>query len=412
MSQRPARATLPVVLAVIAALCCSPRPTADPGADPASATAGTASSRTLRIAQFNVQELTAEKLATRNDPQLLAAAQVLKRVSPDVVVLQEIDLPDEEPLDRNARGFVERYLAPLDAALGYPHVFVAPTNTGVLSGHDLNRDGSIATEADRGTRQHGEDSFGFGVYRGQYSMAVLSRLPIDAARVRTFQRFLWRDLPGNHLPLEFYGEEQAAILRLSSKSHWDIPLVTSDAPGAEPLHLLVSHPTPPVFDGDEDRNGRRNFDEIRFWALYLDGEPALYDDRGARGGLAPDAPFVIVGDLNAMPNPDQPIFEGRAAISQLLEHPRVQDPASAGKACTSAGGLAGRAPGPPDYRERATAEFLDGSRVDYVLPSRGLTIEACGVFWPSLDEDPEGAAFADAASDHRLVFLDLRLPGR
>ena len=35
------------------------------------------------------------------------------------------------------------------------------------------------------------------------------------------------------------------------------------------VHFLVSHPTPPVFDGPEDRNGRRNFDEIRFWADYI-----------------------------------------------------------------------------------------------------------------------------------------------
>jgi hypothetical protein len=35
------------------------------------------------------------------------------------------------------------------------------------------------------------------------------------------------------------------------------------------VHFLVSHSTLPVFDGPEDRNGRRNFDEIRFWADYI-----------------------------------------------------------------------------------------------------------------------------------------------
>ena len=28
-------------------------------------------------------------------------------------------------------------------------------------------------------------------------------------------------------------------------------------------------PTPPAFDGEEDRNGRRNHDEIRFWVDYV-----------------------------------------------------------------------------------------------------------------------------------------------
>ncbi len=53
--------------------------------------------------------------------------------------------------------------------------------------------------------------------------------------------------------------------RLSSKSHWDVPIEI----GKKTVHFLVSHPTPPVFDGPEDRNGTRNHDEIRFWADYV-----------------------------------------------------------------------------------------------------------------------------------------------
>ena len=141
-----------------------------------------ATERTIRIAQFNVRELTTAKLAAGDDAQLAAAAQILRRVSPDVVVLQELDLPEGEPLDRNVRSFVERHLAPLGAELDYPHVFVAPSNTGLLSGHDLNRDGRVATAEDLGSREYGEDCFGFGLYPGQYGMAVLSRLPIDVGR--------------------------------------------------------------------------------------------------------------------------------------------------------------------------------------------------------------------------------------
>ncbi len=39
--------------------------------------------------------------------------------------------------------------------------------------------------------------------------------------------------------------------RLSSKSHWDVPINVN----GRVLHVLASHPTPPVFDGPEDRNG-------------------------------------------------------------------------------------------------------------------------------------------------------------
>ncbi|MFX8219114.1 hypothetical protein ABTL11_20135, partial [Acinetobacter baumannii] len=85
--------------------------------------------------------------------------------------------------------------------------------------------------------------------------------------------------------------------------------------------VLTSHPTPPVFDGPENRNGLRNADEIALWAHYLDGDaPWLCDDRGRCGGLPPGAAFVILGDLNADPRDGA----GEAgAIDQLLRHPRV-----------------------------------------------------------------------------------------
>ena len=173
------------------------------------------------------------------------------------------------------------------------------------------------------------------------------------------------------------------------------------------LHLFVSHPTPPVFDGDEDRNGRRNFDEVGFWATYLDGSDALYDDQGRTGGFESDAPFIIAGDLNAQPGATESNYDGRSAISQLLDHPRIQDP---GDLVSSEGALQGREAGPPAFHERATASFLGGARVDYVLPSSNLTMVGGGVFWPDPEADPEGAALAREASDHHLVWVDVQLP--
>jgi hypothetical protein len=110
-------------------------------------------------------------------------------------------------------------------------------------------------------------------------MLLLSRFPIDAAAIRSFQLFLWKDMPDNLMADMrdengdlWYPQTVQEKLRLSSKSHWDVPVRINGAT----VHVLASHPTPPVFDGPEDRNGRRNHDEIRFWADYLsDGE-----DRG------------------------------------------------------------------------------------------------------------------------------------
>ena len=238
-------------------------------------------------------------------------------------------------------------------------------------------------------------------------MALLSRFPVLAAEARTFQRFLWRDLPGNHLPVGFYGPEIAGALRLSSKSHWDVPV---ELPGGHMLHFWISHPTPPGFDGDEDRNGRRNFDEVKFWVEYLADQPALVDDAGDVGGYRADAPFVIAGDLNASSQESTSIYDGTTAIGQLLAQTGIED---TGPYLVSRGALEaqpGAAAGPPAFPERATAVFRGGVRVDYLLPSRGIAVRAGGVFWPSSEEDPDGHRLAETASDHRLVWLDLELP--
>ena len=283
----------------------------------------------LRIALFNVRELSTAKITdvdadgVGQNEQLRAATAIIQAVQPDVLVLNEIDHDYDaldEGLEANARRFAAAYLEHGESPVRFEHAWAGPNNTGILSGVDLDGNGLAATDADRGDRRHGDDAYGYGVYPGQYSMALLSSFPIRVEAVRSFQRLLWRDLPGHHIPDGFYSDEALDVLRLSSKSHQDVPI---DVEGRD-LHLLLSHPTPPVFDGDEDRNGRRNFDEIKLWAHYLDGDERLVDDAGRAGGLEPGERFVLLGDLNARPD-DEAVYDGRTAISQLLEHPRVQD---------------------------------------------------------------------------------------
>ena len=242
-------------------------------------------------------------------------------------------------------------------------------------------------------------------------MVVLSKHEIDAEGVRTFRTFRWKDMPGARLPVRpdgasYYSDEALAVLRLSSKSHWDVPVRI----GGAVVHLLASHPTPPVFDGPEDRNGARNADEIRFWADYVAGSDYIRDDAGGRGGLPDGAHFVIAGDLNADPMDGGSV---PGAVRQLTEHPFVNasvTPASEGGAAAGAaqGGANAGHRGNPRFD---TADFNDEApgnlRVDYVLPSVGLEITGAGVFWPA--EGEPGADLIDA-SDHRLVWIDVAVP--
>jgi len=388
----------------------------------------------LRIATYNCTLSPDEPSGARSLPSRLAGpgdgaaervAEVIQRILPDILLLNEFNW------DRSgsaADEFAANYLsvghdaagtgtrsAPISFAFRYlPTGADSPFNTGVASGMDL--DGN-------GRSEDAGDAFGYGKFPGQYGMMLLSKYPIVRDQVRTFQHFRWRDMPANLIPPGFYSDEELQMLPLSSKSHWDVPI---DVAG-HVIHVLASHPTPPVFDGDEDRNGRRNFDEIRFWRDYVTpGEGNyLYDDRefaaaGGRrpdkraGGLSAGASFVIVGDQNADPR-DGGSRPG--AINQLFESPRV----NATKTPTGSGGpQAAIVHGEKNARHASdpaydTAAFGPSGnlRVDYVLPSADIEIVDSGVFWFTDQEPLHGLAdHGTFPSDHRAVYVDVKLrPG-
>jgi hypothetical protein len=378
---------------------------------------------TVRFATFNASlnrfsegALIAD-LSTTGDPQAQAVAEIIQRTRPDVLLLNEFDYDGGQVA---ADLFRTNYLAISQNGqppVEYSYVFTAPSNTGIPSGHDLDNDGLIGGP---------NDAFGFGFFPGQYGMVVYSMFPIDMAGVRTFQEFIWADMPGALLPddpateapSDWYSAAELADLRLTSKSHWDLPVAVD----GQVVHFLTSHPTPPVFDGAEDRNGTRNHDEIRFWADYIrPGQHSqyIYDDAGIYGGLPPGARFVIAGDQNVDPNDGDGTDN---AIWQLLDSPRINTrmtPSSAGgpDAASRQGDINLLHVTDPAYDTADFAEMGSGGpgnlRVDYVLPSKHLQILGAGVFWPEAT-DPLFSLVGDfpfPSSDHRLVWIDVSVTG-
>lgn len=355
-----------------------------------------ASAGTLRVATYDVG-------LTRDGPGLLLAElgrppegalagvlDVIRAVRPDVLLLTGFD---HDHRGRALTAFRAR-LAEGPEGLAFADAFAAPVNAGVPSGHDLDGDGRRAGPA---------DALGWGRFPGHGGMALLSRLPLDAAAARTFRALRWAELPGAGLPVRpdggpFPDAAAQAALRLSSRSHWDVPVVLPD--GGR-LHVLAANPTPPLFDGPEGLNRRRNADEIRLWSLYLDGTALPADD--GRAARLPDGPVVVLGNLNL--DPADGAGE-RAAIAALLAHPRLRDPRPA-----SAGGRAAATPGHAGDPGLDTADWREDGpgnlRVDYVLPSAELAVIDAGVFWPAPDAALAAAAGATA---HRLVWVDLALP--
>ena len=368
---------------------------------------------TLRVATYNASlyDEDAGGLVARlqlGNAQARKIAAVLQKVRPDIVLLNEFDYDAaQRAADLFQRDYLEVAQAGGGAPLHYPHRYLAPVNTGVPSGLDLDGNGETGGIG----RERGNDAWGYGLHPGQYGMLVLSRFPIDAAAVRTFQLLKWRDMPGARRPMDpatgkpFHADAVWEQLRLSSKSHWDVPIRTPSGT----LHLLASHPTPPTFDGPEDRNGKRNADEIRLWREYISpgAKPWLCDDAGRCGGLAADVRFVIAGDLNNDPVDGDGHHD---AILELLEHPRVMrmaTPRSAGGEAKArdyaAAGILRR--GSPAHVTGDFGPRVGALRLDYVLPSSGFALAGSGVFWPAPGD--ADAAIADG-SDHQLVWVDLR----
>jgi hypothetical protein len=416
----------------------------------------------VRVATFNLALYGSRaddvwrRLESGNDSQAMHLAEIIQRVRPDVLVLNEIDF---DPEGRVLDSFCERYLAvgqnssesaAAAAPIAYPHRLAIESNTGEHSGLDLDRNGRVNSSP--GAADYAGDCWGYGAYPGQYAFAVVSRFPIDASAMRQFRRFRWQDIPEARLPdddataapNDWYPPEVRGQLRLSSKNHCDVPIDV----GGRTIHLLLSHPTPPVFDGPEDRNGRRNHDELRLWTDYIgpaDAARYIIDDAGRRGGLRDSAAdqgsgfrvqdggegaeasnlqppaarlppsFIILGDLNGDPHDGQ----GPEGIRLLLASPRLlfyPAPTSLGaveSARVQGGANAGHRGDPATDTCDAADDPAPGNlRIDYVLPSADIKVVASGVFWPEAD-DPLGALVAGAAepasSDHRLVWVDIAL---
>jgi endonuclease/exonuclease/phosphatase family metal-dependent hydrolase len=373
----------------------------------------------LKVATFNIEDLRTAELEDPTQLRPRKVAAILQQIRPDILLINEIayDQPSapgwvegQEP-GQNGQRFADRFLAESQGDGLEPiryESFMRPVNTGVASGLDLDNDGRVSLEPpsrssrDRGDEQteadraYGQDAWGFGTFPGQYGMALLVRegLEILEEEVRTFQTLAWSRMPGALEPEDpgtgqsWYSADEWSDFRLSSKSHWDVPI---HLPGGGVLHALVSHPTPPAFDGPEMRNRKRNHDEIRFWTDYLDGASYIQDDAGRTGGLPDDRLFVLLGDLNADPKEGNSLDE---AVNRLLEHPRVNNLFVPEAGPSAAAEL-------PHLDRTDTAGW--GLRVDYVLPSANLEILDGGV-WRHHGES------GFTVSDHFPVWLDIAVP--
>ncbi|PKG37656.1 endonuclease/exonuclease/phosphatase family protein [Psychromonas sp. Urea-02u-13] len=389
-------------------------------------------------------ELTTDELKVAEKViQIRNVAAIIQTERPSVLMMGEFNNDGLGENQDAINGFRSNYLAVAQNGLGTTSEekkMLAPiefaytenfsTNTGLLSEFDLDRDGQNALPG---------DAWGFGFYHGQYAFGLLSQYPIDTDNIRTFQSFKWKDMPGENNPTitncdelkytipvgmscgdEWYTPEAWAQKPLSSKNHVDAPILIPTATGEKVVHLLLSHPTPPVFDTLTENNKLLNRAEIEFWNDYISNADYIYDDKGVMGGLGSDASFVVMGDLNADPESGDGFLD---SIQNLIKHERVNIAATDGTyAPTSKGSTecVEQKEGScvdTKYPDRITSTF--GLRVDHAIPSSDLNITDSGVFWPAsfeegrlLMDDKRVGKWGngkDISSDHRLVWIDATL---
>ena len=375
------------------------------------------------------EEETAEKII-----QIRNVAAIIQKNRPNVIMMSEFN-NDGTGDDLSAlNGFQENYLSvaqSLDGAGGeanlepitFSYLDSYSTNTGLVSDLDLNNNGTGGDDY---------DTWGFGLYHGQYAFALMSQYEIDTDNTRTFQTFKWKDLEGQSIPTitvcdgsytipdgmscgdNWYTDSEWEQVRLSSKNHVDAPIIIPTENGNEVIHLLMSHPTPPVYD--TGKNLAQNAAEVNFWNQYINNKDFFYDDNGITGGLAENEKFIIMGDQNLDPVDG----DGEMAVMQALhDDPSINQGVTNGEFYPTSEGAT----------EYATDESIDhpsptritstfGLNVDYVLPSANIDVIDSGVYWPTSDDEGRlllnderigNGTGKDISSDHRITWIKINL---
>ena len=214
-------------------------------------------SETLRLASYtaalerNAPGLLYRDILYGKSSQIRAALRLIATIKPDVLALQRFDWDAEL---RAARAFQSALKA---QGWEMQNLLAPRPNTGVATGVDIDGNGQIGGPG---------DAQSYGIFAGQRGLLLLSRLPFDVQNSQDHSQVLWAEVPQTQStdPPEIAKVQRLAYVAM---------LQTSITWRQHPISLLTFHASPPVFDGPEDRNGRRNADEIAYAAALIDQLP-------------------------------------------------------------------------------------------------------------------------------------------
>ncbi len=218
---------------------------------------------------------------------------LIQKINPDVLILTNVD---QDPQNWSADI--------LSQSLKLPYYFTGPTNRGYQSGHDLDQDEKLSAN----------DAWGYGIFRGNHSMVILSKYPIKL--VHSFSNFKWSHLENAIPPTidskPYYSDKIWDEFPLFSSGLWQVEIADTT--------FIIPYLTPPAFDGEVKYNQLRNRAELSWISNYISGA-SYVDDTGTEAKITA-MPFAIVGTLNVDPERGN---GHKATIDALLKNPKIND---------------------------------------------------------------------------------------
>ena len=372
---------------------------------------------TIRVATYNTSLFRdtdgqlVRDLEGGNNEQARKIAEVIQRVRPDILLVNEFDYDDA---GRAAELFRTKYLAVGQNGcepIKFDHYFTGPVNTGVPSGRDLNHNGKLGDP---------DDAIGFGRHEGQYGMLVLSKFPIDREHVRSFQKFLWRDMP----------EADAARSIRRRTSRFTTTTISPSCGSRRKAFGTCRSKCRPAADG-----------------RAVHAAPAVLASRRRPSSTAPrtataaaittksaSSPITSIATKGELPGRRRGQARRPRRRRTVRDRRRSQLRSGRRRKHARHDGPAARAPArqrivhaherrrpahgarsfpinssnnhgdPAHVTSNFTQEGHGCLRIDYALPSRGLEVVKGGIFWPAPGEP---GADAITATDHRSVWIDV-----
>lgn len=221
------------------------------------------------------------KLMGGNNLQANQVADSISAADADVVVLTNMDA-EQGAVDT----FKDQYLnnvADNRLDVNYPYSYLAVGSKGMQSGADLNSDGVIGSA---------EDAWGQGAFEEQGSVVVLSKYPVDEAKITAVSKLKWQDVENGQQNHTGLSGVLAASIPVMNTGLWDIPIEFR----GQQVHVVATQTEP---EGEnEDFSQARHNDELKVISDYIAGKDYVLTDNGRPAAGVGDEKFVVAGALD------------------------------------------------------------------------------------------------------------------